>query len=122
MRGAQRLRDLDAVFEALEIREGSAHQTVTQRLTLEQLRDDVGDAGLGANVEYGEDVGVVQAARGSCFTGQALHVVRVRRQGRVQHLESDVAPETRIACPVDLAHASGAERRHDLVGAEMLPG
>ena len=43
---------------------------------------------------------------------------RVRRQD----LDRDGAVEPRVARLVDLAHAAGAERRDDLVGAEARAG
>ena len=41
---------------------------------------------------------------------------------RRQDLDRDRAVEPRVARLVDLAHAAGAERRHDFVGAEPAAG
>ena len=59
--------------------------------------------GVGLPVEAREAVGVVG--------------------GRVgQHLQGDLAAEPVVARAVDLSHAALAERRQDLVGAELLSG
>jgi len=42
----------------------------------------------------------------------------ILREGRRQQLDGRLAVQPRIAGVVDLAHATGAQRREDLVGAE----
>ena len=55
---------------------------------------------------------------------RASRAKRARRSGsarevRRQDLDGDVAPELAVARAIDLAHAAGAERRHDRVWAEL---
>ena len=52
-------------------------------------------------------------ARSACSRSGVL------REARRQDLDRDLAPEPRVLRPVDLAHPSGADRREDLVGAEL---
>ena len=60
------------------------------------------------------------ADRASCSKrAQAIGVLRERRR---QHLDRHLAPEPRVLRPVDLAHPARAERREDLVGAELRSG
>src|SRR5450755_1157839 len=75
-----------------------------------------------ADVEHGGDVGVVQDPRGARLLLEAAETVRVGGERRRQHLDRDVASEARILCPIHLAHPSGADRREDLVRAEMTSG
>ena len=69
-----------------------------------------------------DDVGVVERRRRARLLLEALQAVRVLRERRRQHLDRDLAPEPRVLRPVDLSHPAGAERREDLVGAELCAG
>src|SRR5262249_39197315 len=50
---------------------------------------------------------------------EALADLLARREVRRKDLHRDVAAEPRVLRAVDLAHASGADRREDLVGAQL---
>ncbi len=52
---------------------------------------------------------------------EAPQPLRIRRVGRRQHLHGDVALEPFVPCAVNLAHPAGADRRDDLVRAELRP-
>ena len=52
------------------------------------------------------------------FTCEAREAFRIVRETVRQDFQRDVAPELRVARPVDLAHPAGAEQRQNLVGAE----
>jgi hypothetical protein len=60
-------------------------------------------------VQGGENLGLALEA------GQS---VQIRHERVRQDLERDVAPELRVACPVDHAHTAAAERRADFEGPE----
>src|SRR5262245_15103282 len=60
-------------------------------------------------IERGEDTRFALEARQTIGMG--------RERGR-QDLDGDVAPESRIARAVDLAHAAGADWLEDLIGTE----
>ena len=75
-----------------------------------------------AEVEDREDVRVRERGDGLGLALEARERVGVRGQLRGKDLDRDVAVELRVARAVDLAHAPGAERREDLVGAEACSG
>jgi hypothetical protein len=89
-----------------------------EALALEQLRDDVRGAIVGADVVKGEDVRVVQGGDGAGLELEALEAVGVPGDIVVEDLEGNVATETRVSCAVDLAHAACSEELDDLVRPE----
>ena len=116
-------RSARAKSTALRSGSAPAGEPLAQRLALEQLGDRVGRLAVAAEVVDREDVGMRERGdrlRLALEARAARSASRARRCG--QHLDRDVAAEPRVARPVDLAHAAGAERRHDLVGAEPVAG
>ena len=65
---------------------------------------------------------MIQRGGGACFLLESAETIRVLRKGRRQHLDRDVAPQPRIVCSIDLAHATGAKRSEDGVGPEANTG
>ena len=120
--GGQAVCDLNGVVERGAHRDGSAAQSVAQRLALEQLRHDVGRAVVHADVVHREDVRMIQRRSGSRFLLEALKPAGIGRGVRGKNLDRDVAPEARVAAAIDLAHPSRAEQRKDFVGTEMDTG
>ena len=117
----QRLRDLDAVIDRLAERDRAAVDPGAQRLAFEQLGDDVRNARVGAYVEDGDDVRVVETAGGPRFAAESRDVFLAGR-GPLQDLHRDFAMQLRIAGAVDLSHASGAQEADDLLAAETVAG
>jgi hypothetical protein len=70
------------------------------------------------DVVDGEDVGMVQRRGGAGFLLEAAQALGVPGEGCRQNLYGDVAPETRIARAIDLAHAPGAKSAQDFIRAE----
>ena len=89
---------------------------IGERLALDQLHHEVEVFTLHADVVHRADVGMVE--RGD-EPGLALEAgADLRRRGQIgRDLDGDLAAQAEIAGAVNLAHASGAERREDLVGA-----
>ena len=114
---AARPRDLDGVVDGFLRRQGSA-ELFAEGFALQKLRDDEGAAFVRADVVDDEDVGVIELGGGAGFLLEAREAVGIRGEAGVNDLDGDVAPESRVPRPVDLAHAAGAEGREDLVGAE----
>ena len=56
------------------------------------------------------------------FTVEALAELRITGECLRQDLDRDGAIQPRVAGFVDLAHAAGAERREDFIGAEARAG
>ena len=120
----QPLRHLCGVLQRTADREWSpGSQPVPQRLALKQLGDHEGDALVRRPpIEQREDVGMCERSHRAGFTLEALLHERVVGGAAEHDLDGHVAPEARIARPVDLAHAACAERRQDFVRAQACAG
>src|SRR5207249_9195658 len=90
MSSREPVRDLDRVLDRLAGREAAARELLAQRLSLEELLDDVGRAFVGPDVVDGGDVGMVQNACGPGLLLEAPQAVRVQRKRRGQDLDRDV--------------------------------
>ena len=93
-----------------------------QRLSLEQLLDDVRGAVHLADVVDGGDVRVVQDAGGLRLLLEPSEAIAVLGEGGGKHLHRDVAAEARVLRAVDLSHPAGADLAEDLVRAEPGAG
>ena len=118
--GRQTARDLDADIDRLAGRQRSVLQPARQRLTFEQLRDDVGRVLMRPDVVDRQQIGAVQRGCRPRLELESPQPVRVAGERRRQHLDGHVAPEPVVSGPVDLAHAAGPERGHDFVRPEMI--
>src|SRR5215472_533545 len=58
---------------------------------------------------------MIQRGRGTCFPCESL----AEPLGR--NLDRDFAPQPRVARAVDFAHATGADGRKNLIGAQTSP-
>jgi hypothetical protein len=65
-----------------------------------------------------EDVGVIELAGRARLLLEAVHAVRVGREGLGDQFDGDIPTEARIAGAVDLAHPAGPEPADDLVRAD----
>ena len=63
---------------------------------------------------------MVQRREQSRFTFETRQTIRVRGEPRRQDLDRHVASELLVARPVHLAHATRAQRLHDLVRSEAI--
>ena len=72
--------DLARVVDRLARRQRASLQTAAERFALEQLGDDVGRAGVGADIVDGQDVRVVELPGGARFLLEALQSDRVGRE------------------------------------------
>jgi hypothetical protein len=122
VRGGQAVCDLGRKVERRAHREGAARQPGAQRLPVEQLRHDVGGAIEDADVVDREDVRMIQRGCGARFLLEALQPARIGGCVRGQNLDRDVTTGSRIPAAIDLAHASRAEQRVDLVWTEVDTG
>ena len=64
------------------------------------------------------DVGMVQRGERLRFAGEAGEAFVVRCKELGEHFDRDLTIELRVAGAIDLAHATGPERRHDFIGPE----
>ena len=113
--GRERAGNLRPVFDRLSRRHRPARDDLGQRLTLKQLGDRVGARAIPADVIDRDDMGVGEAGERLHLALEARERVRIVRERRRQHLDRDVTAEALVACAIDLAHATSAERADNLV-------
>jgi hypothetical protein len=118
VRGGEPPRDLDGVLDGLARGEPADTDLRAERVALQPLRDDVRQRLVRAHVVDGEDVRVVERARGPRLLLEAAETVRTARRRLRQHLDGDLTAEPRVPRAVDLAHAAGPEGPADLVHAD----
>ena len=70
----------------------------------------------------GGDPGMIQGGEDPGFTIEARQPFRVARERLGQDFQSDVAIETHVARPINLAHAAGADWLDDLYARKREPG
>ncbi len=116
--GGETRGQLPRGVQALAQRQRAALQPLLQSLALQQLGDHVGHAVLGADVEHREDVGMVEGAGRARLVLEAAKLRLVGQAVPRQDLDGDLAAQPRIARPVHLSHAAGAEQFQDLVGSQ----
>ena len=93
-----------------------ALDALRQRLAVEELHHHVAVAvGQRAEVEHLEDVIAADAAGRLRLALEALHRLGVVRDGGVQHLDGDAAPDADVLALVDGAHAAFADHFDDAV-------
>ncbi len=122
VRRGQTVRDLDRIVDRLARGESSGGDPASQRFPFQELCDDVRRAIVRADVVDRRDVGVVERPGRTRLVLETTESIRILRERRRQNLDRDVAPEPRVARPVDLSHAARAERREDLVRTEAGAG
>src|SRR5215472_1447670 len=93
-----------------------------ERLTFEQLRDDVGHAVLRVHVIDDDDVRMIQGGGGTRLQLEATQTIRIRTESSRQHFNCDVPAQARIARPIYLPHTAGANRGEHFVRAEANTG
>lgn len=67
---------------------------------------------------YAPDVGMVQRGKDLGLALKSHEPVRIARDEIGQDLQCDIAVELCVVSSVNLAHASGAQRPEDFIGAE----
>jgi len=70
-----------------------------------------------ADIVDGDDVGMIQGARGLRLFGEAALAQRVGA-GAGEDLDRDFALQPRVAAAIHFAHSARAEGRDDFVGPE----
>ena len=115
VRGRKAAHDLDGIVNGLASPQRARGQPIPERLSLEQLRHDVGSAVVPPSVVDGDDVGVVECAGGLGLVLEAPQPLDVLRDVGAHHLERDLARQALVAGAVDLAHAALAQQGEHLV-------
>ena len=122
VRGRQPARDLAGVVDGLPMRQRRCADARAERLPIEQFRDDVRRAVVGADVVDAEDVGVIERADRARLLLEAAEAIAVGRERRRQHLDGDVPAEACVARAVDFAHAARPDRGQDFVRTHASAG
>ena len=65
---------------------------------------------------------MVQCGRGARFLLESVEAVDIGRERDRQHFDRDVALESRIARPVDFAHAARSDCGQDFIRAKPVTG
>jgi len=115
VRGSEAVGDLQRVVESLARGDRSAAQAVAQRLTLKQFRDNLGRTFTRADVEYRENVGMVQGCGGQRFLFESAQAVGVAGKSLRQNFDGYFAFKAGVAGAVDLTHPARAERGDNFV-------
>ena len=121
VRRGETLRELDREIDRLSQRERLSSESLAQRLSLQQLRDDVGSAFVRPDVVHRENVWMVERAGGARFlleSPQTRFIMRPRGQGLDRH----VTPESRVPRAIHFAHSASADERDDLVRTDVSSG
>ena len=121
MRGFEGQRDLTRDRERFVQRQRPGGQPIGQRAARHQLEHQelVGPALL-ESVNRG-NIRMIERGEHARFTLETGEALAVSGKGIGQRLDGDLAAETRVAGPVDLAHSAGPKQRVDFVGAEAGP-
>ena len=98
------------------IARGPSLQAVPQRLTLDELGDEVRTVIDLAEIVDDDDMRVVQTGRGSGFLMKPSQPIAVNGEIRRQELERHRPIELGVVGKIDLAHAARAQPRHQLIG------
>ena len=93
--------------------------SLAEGFAFQQLHDGEGLALLGSIVVDGEDVGMREGGHDLGLALEAGQPGRILGKLRGQDLDGDVAIESRVAGPIDFAHAARADGGADLVGTEL---
>ena len=73
---------------------------------------------MGANIVNGNDIGMIELARGAGFLLESSEAIFILGKRGRQDLDRDVALEPHIPCTIDLAHRARAEEALDQVLAD----
>ena len=119
VRGFERLRDLPRDGQRLVERDGAARHALGQVLAFDELHDERPRvAGVLEAVDLRRCAGG-SATRASCASrSKRARRSASRRHRRRQDLDRDVTSERHVAGAIDLAHATCAEQRENLIGPE----
>ena len=119
VRRVECLGDLTRDRERLGDGQRPAGQTIGERRPFDELEDQRGHAVRFFEPVDRADVRMVERREQARFAREAGAALGIGREVRRQDLDRDVTTELAVARAIDLAHATGAERRHDRVRAEV---
>jgi hypothetical protein len=122
VRGSHTIRNLAGEVDGFAYPERAAIEHGPQGLALHQLGDDIGAAGIGADVVNGDDIGMIQRRARARFLFKASAAGGVTGDVCRQDFYRDRAVQTFVTRTPDLAHAALAQLVEDLIIIRRLPG
>lgn len=114
--------DLRPDAEGIVQRKRAVPKAITQALSGDQLHGDEAEPILGADLEDGGDVGVIECRCGLGLLHEAAHAVGRFFGALAEHLDRNFALEVVVVGEVHLAHSASAEERSHFVPAEVRAG
>jgi hypothetical protein len=120
MRGGEAVGDLGGDVEDGAHRHRALLDDRSQIAPFDVLHDDEGRAVVGADLVDRHDVRMIERGGGTRLLREARQRVLLRGEPRREHLDRDFAPELRIACDKDFAHAARADRAEHFVVTKGL--
>ena len=122
VRGGEALCDLYCVLDGFALGKSAAIEHRAKRFALEEFRDEKWRAVVLADVEYGENIWMVERRDSAGFLFEADEAVAFAREGFGKDFQRDFASEPRVAGAYHFAHAACAQWRDDFVWAELCSG
>ena len=122
VRCGETLGNLERVVYSLLLGDRTGVELPAQRLAFEKLHHGVGDPPLGTEVEDGQDVRMRERRDRFRLALEPSQRVDISCDRLREYLDCDVPVQLPVPRPVDLPHATGAQRRKDLIGAETCAG
>ena len=122
VRCGEALCDLYCVLDGFALRKSAAIEYRTKRFALEQFRDEKGRAVMLADVEYGENIWMVESRDSAGFLFEADEAVAFAREGFGKDFQRDFASEPRVTGAHHFAHSTGAQWGDDFVWTEPCSG
>ena len=108
VRGGETLRDLYGVIDCFARGQNAVVEHRAKRFALEEFRDEKGRAVVLADVEYGENVWMVERRYRAGFLFEADEAIAFAREGFGEDFQRDFASEPRVARAYHFAHAACA--------------
>ncbi len=109
MRRGEPVADLDRGLERLADGQPAAQQPALQRLSLDELEDDVRDVALVPDIVDGHDRRVLDRSGGARLVLEQPEPLGVARRLEIEELDRDFAAEAGVARTVHLGHPADTE-------------
>ena len=106
VRGCKPACDLGRVVDRLARRQRRPVDPPAERLPFEQLGDDVGSAGVAADVVDREDVRMIEHPRRASFLLESSESIGIVGERGWEDFDRDVTREASVLRAINLAHAS----------------
>jgi hypothetical protein len=119
VRGLERLGDLPRDLERLGERQWSTRETIRQRGAIDELHHDRVQPLCDFETVNRGDMRMVQRGKQASLPSQPRDALGIVGKLRRQHFDGHLAMESRVECPIHLAHATGIQRPQDAVRAEL---